>query len=287
MKIAFIGLGIMGYRMARNLLKQGADVTVYNRTTEKAQELAAHGANVASTALEAIQGAEVVFTMLSRPEVVQEVAWGNGGFLTGMDAGSIWIDCSTVNPSFTKASAQQAEKHGIKFLGAPVAGTKPHAENAELVFFVGGATETLEIVQPLMEMMGKKVLHIGESVEQGASFKMLVNSLLAQSMAVFSETFLLGEKMGLSREFLLKALPGLVVTAPFIQAKVGMIESDLYDVQFPLELMHKDLKLVSKTAEEVGQPLFTAEVVKELYGNAVKGGLGREDFAAIHRHMAT
>ena len=142
----------------------------------------------------------------------------------------------------------------------------------------------VEQAQPYMEMMGQKVLHLGET-GKGASFKMLVNAMLAQSMLIFSETVLLGEKMGLSKDFLLKVLPTLPVIAPFTQAKVEMIRSDDYEVMFPLELMHKDLHLAAITAYENNQPLYLANVAKELYAEANQKGMGRMDFAAIHKYL--
>lgn len=130
--------------------------------------------------------------------------------------------------------------------------------------------------------MGKKTMHVG-AVGKGASFKMLVNILLAQSMAIFSEAILLGEKMGLDKQFLLDAIPNLVVSAPFTKFKAAMIKSDNYDVQFPLEWMHKDLQLASLTAYEHKQPLFLANLTKELYAKAIRKGYSRLDFAAIHK----
>ena len=135
-----------------------------------------------------------------------------------------------------------------------------------------------------MEFMGQKVLHIGET-GKGASFKMLVNAMLAQSMLIFSETILLGEKMGLDKDFLLNVIPNLVVAAPFTKAKAEMIRQEDYEVQFPLEWMHKDLHLATLTAYENDQPLYLANLAKELFANAKKEGLGRLDFAAIHKFL--
>ena len=282
MNVTFIGLGIMGSRMARNLLKNNVKLTVYNRSDEPAQLLEAQGAVRASSSTEAVQEADVVFTMLSSPEVVAEVATGSRGFLKGTKQNALWVDCSTVNPSFSRQMHQAAAEHNIRFLDAPVAGSKPQAEKAELVFFVGGVQSDLDEVESLLNFMSQKVMHIGET-GQGSSFKMLVNALLAQSMVLFSETLLLGERMGLSRDFLLDTLPNLAVSAPFTKAKAEMIRRDDYEVQFPLELMHKDLHLAALTAYEHQQPLYLANLTKELYGRAVQAGMGRQDFAAVHR----
>ena len=285
MKIAFIGLGIMGSRMAANLLKQGYELSVYNRTKAAAEALQPMGAKVANSAQEAVPQADIVITMLSKPEVVEALASGQDGFLGNMQENSLWVDCSTVHPSFVRKMAEIAHSHKLRYLDAPVAGTKPHAENAELVFFVGGDQADLEEVRPLMDVMGRKVAHVGE-ISKGASLKMLVNAMLAQSMAIFAETMVLGEKMGLDKSFLLDFLPGLVVAAPFTKAKAAMIRANDYTVQFPLEHMQKDLQLASQCAYEVDQPLYMANMAKEIYAAAKADGLAREDFAAIYKYLA-
>lgn len=284
MKVTFIGLGIMGSRMAANLLKNGVDLTVYNRSKAPVERLVANGATTANSANEAVVDADIVFSMLSTPEIVESMFWGKNGVLNDMKKGAIWADCTTVNPSFSLKAKDAAVKAGIRFMDTPVAGTKPQAQNAELVFFVGAEKSLLSEVRPYLEMMGKKIIPIGET-GKGASFKMLVNIMLAQSMIIFSESILLGEKMGISKEFLLNVIPNLVVSAPFTKFKAEMVKVDNYEVQFPLEWMHKDLHLAAVTAYEHNQPLYLANAAKELFAAATKSGLGRMDFAAIHRYL--
>lgn len=284
MNVTFIGLGIMGSRMAANLLQQGTNLTVYNRSQAPSRALGDLGAKIAASARDAVDGADVVFTMLSSPEAVTEVALGDEGFLPAMKPNALWVDCSTVNPSFSQEEAVAARAHGLRFLDAPVAGSAPQAEKGELVFFVGGDAADVKQAEELIGHMGSKLIHVGET-GRGTSLKMLVNSLLAQSMLVFAETLALGEKMGLSREFLLDTLPNLPVAAPFLKAKAEMIRAGDYGVQFPLELMHKDLHLAALTAYEHGQPLNLANAAKELYAAARQEGLGREDFSSIYEYL--
>jgi 3-hydroxyisobutyrate dehydrogenase-like beta-hydroxyacid dehydrogenase len=284
MKVAFIGLGIMGSRMANNLLKHQVDLIVYNRSIQATQPLAAQGAQVANTPQEAVKEADIVFTMLASPQVVNTLAYGDQGFLQNMQSNAIWVDCSTVSPADSIASAQEAAKHGITFLEAPVAGTKPHAENAELVFFVGGESTPLEKVTPYINMMGKKVVHVGD-VGKAASLKILINYLLAQGMLAFAEATIVGEKLGLERNFLLDFLPNLPVAAPFLKAKADNIKHNNNDVQFPLELMHKDLTLFGDTASSQGITGLSTDVSKSLYQEAMDKGLGREDFSAIYQSL--
>lgn len=284
MKVTFIGLGIMGSRMAANLLKNNVDLTIFNRSSEPMKALEAQGAKTANSANEAVKGADLVLSMLSTPEVVEYVFLGNQGALANMKKGAIWADCTTVNPSFSLKAQAAAQAVGIRFADTPVAGTKPHAEKAELVFFVGAEKTLLAEMEPYLNFMGKKVLNIGDT-GKGASFKMLVNIMLAQSMVIFSEAILLGEKMGISKDFLLNAIPNLVVAAPFTKFKAEMVKANNYDVQFPLEWMYKDLHLAAITAYENNQPLYLANVAKELFAEATKSGLGRMDFAAIHQYL--
>lgn len=281
-KVSLIGLGIMGSRMAKNLLKNGVDLTVFNRSPEPMEKLAEMGARTAESYRAAVQDADIIITMLARPEVVRDVILED--CLPAMKKNALWIDCSTVHPSFSAEAGQKASASGIRFLDAPVAGTLPQAEKAELVFFVGGTEPDFQSVITLFQYMGKKAIHIGPN-SKGSAFKLLVNALLAQSMAAFSETLLLGEKMDLDRDFLLRVLPTLPVTAPFIQAKAEMILTGNYEQMFPLELMHKDLHLVGVTAYETGQPLYLANLTKELFANAKAAGLGRKDFTAIHAYL--
>lgn len=286
MKVSFIGLGIMGSRMAANLLKQGVDLTVYNRSAQAMQPLLTQGAQVAESVQTAVQDADIVISMLSTPEVVTEVFLKKRtGAIHHMKPNSLWADCSTVNPSFSRNCHTRATDLDLRFLDAPVAGTKPHAADAQLVFFVGGDTDDFSQMEPYMKYMGNKAMHMG-GPGQGASLKMLVNLMLAQSMVIFSETVILGKKMGLDADFLLNMLPNLPVSAPFLQAKTGMIQSGDYEVNFPLELMHKDLHLATLSAYEVGQPLHVANAAKELFAEAKAAGFGRLDFAAIHQWIA-
>lgn len=286
MKITFIGLGIMGSRMAANLLKNDVDLRVYNRSVSPVKELEAKGAKSASSAKEAVVEADIVFSMLSTPEVVAQLFLKENGALSAMKANAIWVDCSTVNPSFSLKANEAARKAGVRFMDAPVTGTKPHAENGELSFYVGAEKTLLDEVEPYFNMMGQNIFHIGET-SKGSAIKMLLNMMLAQSMIVFSEAVLLGEKMGMDKDFLLELLPKTPVAAPFTKFKTGMIKSGEYDTNFPLELMHKDLHLATLTAYEKNQPIYLANLAKELFAGAKETGLGRLDFAAIHQFLGS
>lgn len=284
-RVGFIGLGIMGSRMAGNLLAEGVDLTVWNRSPGPAAALVQAGAAAADSPEACASEADLVFSMVSTPRVVADLALGEKGFLVSMKSGAIWADCTTVDPSFSRRCHREAEAAGVRFLDCPVAGSKPQAENRDLLIFAGGDEGDLTEIRPYLELISKNIIHVG-AAGQGAALKMLVNSLLAQAMAAFSETVLLGEELGLDRDFLLDILPGLAVSAPFTKAKAEKIRSGNYEVQFPLEWMHKDLDLVTKAAAGAGQPLFLANLVKELFHAAREGGRSRDDFSAIHAYLS-
>ncbi len=285
MKVGFIGLGIMGSRMAGNLQKKGHQLVVYNRTKQKADPLIAEGAAWAPTPADLAQQVKIVITMLSRPDAVSETALGKDGFLGNLAARSLWIDCSTVNPSFSRTMANEAGQRRIRFLDAPVAGSKGPAEQGQLLFFVGGNRADMEEAKPLFEAMGKAVHHVGAN-GMGTSMKMVNNLMLSQAMVAFSEALVLGESLGIAREILFNALQGSPVSAPFLSLKTKKIESGNYDAEFPLRWMHKDLQLASDTAYEAGVALPAASAAKELFSLAARKGLGDMDFSAVYKLLS-
>jgi 3-hydroxyisobutyrate dehydrogenase-like beta-hydroxyacid dehydrogenase len=286
MKVGFIGLGIMGSPMAQNLQKAGYDLVVYNRTPEKADDLVARGAQFADSPAEVGDRVDMLFTMLAAPKAVYETALGSHGFLDSLKENSLWVDCSTVNPSFSMEMAGKAREKGVRFLDAPVAGTKGPAEEGQLIFFVGGDEKDLDLCKPLLETMGRAVVHVGKN-GMGTSMKMVVNLMLAESMLAFSEAMTLGEALGISKDALFNTLLGGPLTAPFIGGKRNKIETGNFEPEFPLKWMHKDTHLVSVTAYENDVALPALNVVKEIYAVARRNGLGDKDFSAIYHLLSS
>jgi 3-hydroxyisobutyrate dehydrogenase/glyoxylate/succinic semialdehyde reductase len=284
MEVGFIGLGIMGSRMAANLQKSGYQLTVYNRTPGKANDLVAQGAVEVQTAAEAARRGEVVITMLSTPQVVEETALSADGFLDAMQPNSIWIDCSTVNPTFSRQMAMEANRRGIRFLDAPVAGSKVPAERGELTILVGGDEPDVEVCRGIFEAVGQRTIHAGGH-GMGSALKMVFNLLLGSSMVAFSEGMVLGEALGLEQARLFDILSNAIVIAPFVFGKRGKIENENYDADFPLQWMQKDLQLASVSAYEQGVPLPAVNVIKEVYAQAIRDGLGEQDFSAIYAYF--
>ena len=286
MKIGFIGLGTMGSRMADNLLKHGHSLVVYNRTRAKADPLVAEGAKWADSPAALAAQVEIIFTMLARPDIVEQAALDKDGFLSRLEKGRIWVDCSTVDPSFSKKMAAEAQARGVRFVGAPVTGSKIPAAQAKLIFWVGGDAADLEACRPLLECMGNRIVHCGGQ-GMGASLKMVMNQVLGTAMAAFAEGLVLGESLGLSREVLFDALFNGPAAAPFVAVKRERIEAGNYgQADFALRWLQKDLHLAAVSAYESGVAMPLTNVAKELYRLAIREGHGDEDISAIYGYLA-
>ena len=286
MQIGFIGLGIMGSRMAANLQKYGHSLLVHNRTREKAEALLAKGARWADSPADLAANAEIIFTMLAHPEAVQEAALGERGFLAHFAPGRLWVDSSTVNPSFSREMAAQAQAQSVRFLGAPVTGSKDAAAVGKLTFWVGGGSADLEACRPLLQCMGNRIVHAGGQ-GLGASLKMVMNQLLGTVMAAYAEGLVLGQSLGLSRDVLFEAVLSGPAAAPFLAAKRKRIESgDYEDADFPLQWLQKDLHLAAVSAYESGAAMPLTNVAKEIYRLAIREGDGEKDFSAICGYLA-
>ena len=284
MRLGFIGLGIMGSCMAANLLESGYDLIVHNRTADKAQALLDAGAERAATPADLAPQVNMLFTMLAHPDAVAETALGQEGFLRHLPDGALWIDCSTTNPSFARRMADQAAARDVRFIDAPVAGSKDAAADAELTFIAGGAEEDLEDCRPEMESMGKRIIHAG-GTGMGTALKVVFNHQLAINMAAFAEGMVLGQELGISRETLFDFLLGSPVVAPAIEGKRPKMESGEYDVEFPLQWMQKDLHMASIAGFESGAALPLGNAAKELYRLAMRSSFGEMDFSAIYQFL--
>jgi 3-hydroxyisobutyrate dehydrogenase/glyoxylate/succinic semialdehyde reductase len=225
----------------------------------------------------------IIFTMLAKPDAVAETALlGKNGFLNHLAGNSLWIDCSTVSPSFSRLMADEAKQRKIRFIDAPVGGSKGPAEQGQLLFFVGGEKADVEEAKPLLDAMGKTVYHVGGH-GMGTSLKMVSNLILAQAMVAFSEALVLGESLGISKQTLFNTLLGSPVVAPFLALKRQKIEEGKFDAEFPLQWMHKDMQLAADAAYEIGVAMPAANVTKEIYALALRNGLGEQDFSVVYK----
>jgi 3-hydroxyisobutyrate dehydrogenase-like beta-hydroxyacid dehydrogenase len=285
MRIGFIGLGMMGSRMAPHLLDLADTLLVYNRTASKTEPLVAQGATAMESASGLAKQCDLVITMLSTPEVVEEVAFGDDGFVKAMPDCSMWMDCSTVTPKASQSYFERAQKQDIRFVDAPAAGTIYPAEDGTLTFLVGARDEDYDIAEPVLQAMGKNLIRAGEP-GSGSALKMIVNLLLGHAMEAFSEGFVLGQHLGFDREQLVCLLSDLPVTAPFLKAKADKIENETTDQpEFKLEWMTKDLRLVNEAAEEINLSLPINQAMHKVYDQANQDGHGKEDFSAIYNWL--
>lgn len=280
-KLGFIGLGIMGFPMAENLLKAGYSVTVYNRTKQKAEELGRRGAAVADSPAEVGRRASVIFLCVGDSESVCQVTESllDGVQPAGVRPGSVVVDCTTISPSVSRKIAQQFASRGVSYLDAPCSGSKTGATHATLTFMVGGDPESFERVGEYLLAMGRKIFYLG-GPGMGLQAKLtqnLVGALIFQAMA---EGFVLARKAGLAPSSVLEVLQASVARAPLIDAKLPLVLARRFDPHFSLKWMHKDLGLMLESGRELGVPLPATALVHELFGASVAMGHGEEDFAA-------
>jgi 3-hydroxyisobutyrate dehydrogenase/glyoxylate/succinic semialdehyde reductase len=286
MKIGFIGLGIMGSRMAGNLQKHGHSLVVFNRTRAKAEPLLGPCGTFSDSPAKLAEHVDVLFTMLANPDVVEQAALGANGFLNRLQSNALWVDCSSVNPSFSKKMAAEAARREVHFVDAPVTGSAAPAAEAKLIFWVGADPADLERIRPLLLCMGNKIVHTGGH-GAGTSMKTVVNLLLGTGMAAFAEAMALGEGLGISREMLFDSLLGMPALAPFLASKREKIESGNYEAEFPLRWMQKDMHLATVSAYECGVAMPQTNVAKEIYRLAMRDGHDTEDFSAIYDYLTT
>src|SRR5437879_988272 len=267
--------------MAANLQKHGYSLVVFNRTRAKAQSLLDRGGRFAKSPARLAEQVDVLFTMLAHPDAVEEAALGSNGFLSHLKPNALWVECSSVNPSFSKKMAAAAAARQIRFVDAPVTGSAPVAADAKLVFWVGAEGADLERIRPLLLCMGNKIVHVG-GPGTGTSIKMVINLLLGTGMAAFAEALALGQGLGLSQKMLFDSLLSTPAVAPFLASKRGKIESGNYEAEFPLRWMQKDMHLASVSAYESEVALPVTNVTKEIYRLAMRGGHETKDFSAIY-----
>lgn len=280
-KVAFCGLGQMGSPMAGRLLGAGHDLTVWNRTEERAEPLVAAGAKAASTPAGAAGEAEIVITMLADPAALDQVALGPSGLREGLRPGATLIDMSTVGPDAIRSVAERlpAEVH---VMDAPVLGSIPAARDGTLKLFAGGEESVVERWAPLLEVFGT-VLRFGP-LGSGAAMKLVANSTLGALMAGLAEALALADGFGLDQAKVLDILVDspIGVTA---RSKRALIESGTYAPNFKLAHALKDMELVNRAAEQLRLNLPLARAARSLFESAVAAGLGALDYSAVTAHV--
>lgn len=275
----------MGSRMAANLQRHGYELLLFNRTRSKAAPLLGPRGSLAESPARVAEEVDVLFTMLAHPDAVEQSAVGRDGFLDHLKPDSVWVDCSSVNPSFSRRMAAAAAARQVRFVDAPVTGSSPVGSAGKLEFWVGAEPADLETIRPLLLSMGNKVVHTGGH-GAGTSMKVVVNLIMGNAMAAFAEAIALGEGLGLSSKVLLDSLLGTPAVAPILALKRPNIENNNYETEFPLRWMQKDLHLAAVSAFETGVAMPVTNAAKELYRLAMREGYAASDFSAVFGYLA-
>jgi len=282
MRYGFLGLGIMGAPMAANLIKAGYQLTLWNRTALKCEGLVALGADQAATPREVIAQADVTFAMLADPAAACDVVFGPEGVLDGISDGKGYVDLSTVDDGTSRRISAAVTAAKGRFLEAPVSGTKKPAEDGTLIILAAGHEGLYREVAPLLDVMGKKRVFLGE-VGQGARLKLVVNMIMGGMMTSFCEGLALGDKGGLAATEILEVLAAGALANPMFAIKGGLIAEGEFTPAFPLKHMQKDLRLALALGDILGQSLHSAAAANESFIRARAVGLGDEDFCAVFK----
>ncbi len=275
MRVAFLGLGIMGHAMATNLAKAGHEVTVWNRTPGKMVE----GAGIAPTPAAAAQGAEVVWMCVSDTAAVEKVLFGPEGVEQSLAEGMIIADSSTISPSATLKFAERVHAKGVAYVDAPMTGSKIGAANGALIFMVGGDEATIERLNPLFAAMGKKIFRMGET-GKGQATKLAMNLQIALIFEGFAEALTLATKLGVDPQQLVSLIEATMVKSGVVEYKAPFVLQRDFTPNFPLRLMHKDILLTLEAAKEARVKLPALETVEEIYELATEEGHQDLDYAA-------
>ena len=277
MKIAFLGLGIMGRPMAANLVKAGNEVRVWNRTPKDVE-----GAQHAATPAEAASGADLVWMCVSDTKAVERVLFAGDGVEKSLRPGMVVVDSSTISPVETLKFAERVRAKGADYIDAPITGSKIGAESGQLIFMVGAREETLKKLEPVFMQMGKKIVHMGE-VGKGQASKISLNLQIACIYQGFIEGFTVATKLGVNEEKFVELVQSTMVRSGVVDYKAPFVLKRDYSPNFPLRLMRKDLHLVRDAAKEIAVELPALESVMEIYDEAQNAGYGDEDYAATLR----
>jgi 3-hydroxyisobutyrate dehydrogenase-like beta-hydroxyacid dehydrogenase len=280
--LGFVGLGLMGSRIAKRLLDAGHQVSGYNRTRAKAEALIQAGMQWKETPGQVAQAADITFSMVMDTAALSSITERPDGILAGLSPGKIYIDMSTVSPRLTRELAGRVAVTGAQMLEAPVSGSLPAAESGTLIIYVGGSAEALEKARPVLEQLSQKIIHVGEN-GQAIATKIAINLNLPGQLISFFEGVLLAERSGIPRAAALEALLNSVIASTALKYRGPFILKMPEEVWFSAAMMRKDIQLALELGEELGVELRTAKLVDEMLTKAVELGWGDEDFAVLFR----
>ena len=281
-RVAFLGLGIMGSRMANRLAERGFELIVWNRTQSTAEQFCAEHPNVrmAHTPGEAGGQADIVFTMVVDGPQVEHVLLGDEGVAAAARPGTLCVDCSTIGPSWTREIARRLAEHDVRMIDAPVTGSSPRAEDGTLTIMVGGSDEDVARARPALDAMGTTIVHAG-ALGHGQMVKLINNAVAATNAAVLGEALVVGAKAGLDLEALTQVMRAGSGNSTMVELKARPMREHDYSTLFKLDHMLKDVRLCLDEGAEMGVPFTFAALTRELLIAASGRGHGNDDFAAV------
>jgi 3-hydroxyisobutyrate dehydrogenase-like beta-hydroxyacid dehydrogenase len=281
MRVSFLGLGIMGSRMAANLARAGFELTVWNRTASRAEAFSAeHKAPVAPTPAAAASASEVVVTMVVDGAQVEQVLLGPEGVAHGAGRGLLCVDCSTIGPTATRSLAERLEPEGLALLDAPVTGSAPRAEDGTLTIMAGGSDQDFARALPVLEAMGELVVHAGP-LGHGQLVKLVNNAVAATNAATLGQALLLAARGGVNLDALIEVMRAGSGGSAMLDLKAEPMRSHDYTTLFKLDHMLKDVRLCLEEGQTLGAPFPSAALTREILTAAAGRGYGEEDFAAL------
>jgi 2-hydroxy-3-oxopropionate reductase len=280
LKVGYIGLGLMGKSIARNILKAGFPLVVHNRSSGAVGELAGEGAGIATSPAEVAGQVEVIFTNLPDTPDVEKVVLGENGILAGAHPGLIWVDNSTIIPAMARSlSAKLAEK-GALSLDAPVSGGDIGARNGTLAIMVGGPAVALEKVMPVFKAMGRTVTHVG-TAGAGQVAKAANQIMVAAQMVAMGELLIFSQKAGVDPKMVVEAIKAGAAQCWTLDVKPQRLFAGNREPGFKASMQAKDLNIILETAREYGIPLPSAAVDAQLYNSMLQNGMGDLDNSAV------
>jgi len=280
LKVGYIGLGLMGKSIARNILKAGFPLIIHNRSRAAVDELAAEGAQIASSPAEVAAQVDVVFTNLPDTPDVEKVVLGENGIASGAHPGLIWVDNSTIKPAAARSLAAKLAGKGVLALDAPVSGGDVGARNATLAIMVGGPADALDKVMPVFQAMGKTVTHVGEA-GAGQVAKAANQIMVAAQMVAMGELLIFSQKAGVDPQKVVEAIKGGAAQCWTLDVKPPRLFAGNRAPGFKSHMMAKDLNIILETAREYGIPLPSAAVDAQLYNAMLQNGMGELDNSAV------
>jgi len=279
-KLGFLGLGIMGYPMARNLLKAGHDVGLWSHTADKARELAGSaGGRFCATPADAADGAECVFLCVGDSKMSEDVILGKNGIASKAKKGAVIADASTVSPSTSRRIGAKLSESGFHFLDAPCTGSKAGAEGGTLTFMIGGDRDVFERTRPYFEAMGKQLYYCG-GPGMGLHAKLSQNLILSNLLQAFNEGMVLATKAGVDPELMLDILNNSAAKSGLISAKAPAVFRRDFSTNFSVKWMHKDIGLMLESANELEVPLPLTGLTQQMFRAAIARGHGEEDICS-------